>query len=51
MLELGKELVTLIDWEAEDFPCVTRTEIDAVTHRITRIAELLRWTRQIAEPN
>jgi hypothetical protein len=28
MLELCKELVALIEWEAEDFPCVTQPEIE-----------------------
>jgi hypothetical protein len=35
----------------EDFPGVTQTEIDAVAHRIIRMAELLRRMRQIAERN
>ena len=51
MLQLRKELVALIEWEAEDFPCVTQTEIDAVAHRIVRMAELLKWMREIAERN
>ena len=45
MLELRKELVALIEWETEDYPCVTQTEIDAVAHRIIRMAELLKRTR------
>jgi hypothetical protein len=48
MLELRKELVALIEWEAEDFPCVTQPEIDAVAHRM---AELLKRVREIVERN
>jgi hypothetical protein len=51
MLELREELVALIEWEAEDFPCVMQTEIDAVAHRIIRMAELLKRMREIAERN
>jgi hypothetical protein len=51
MLELRKELVSLAEWEAEDFPCVTQTEIDAVVHRIIRMAELLKRMWEIAERN
>ena len=51
MLQLRKELVALIQWEAEDFPCVTQTEIDAVAHRILRMAELLKRIREITERN
>lgn len=45
MLQLRAELAALIEWEAEDFPCVTQTEIDAVVHRIVRMAELLKAER------
>lgn len=51
MLELRKELVALIEGEEEDFPCLTQTEIDAVAHRIIRMAELLCLMREIAERN
>ena len=51
MLELRKKLIALIEWEAEDFPCVTETEIDVVAHRINRMAELLKRMREIAERN
>ena len=51
MLELRKELVSLVEWEAEDFPCLTQTEIDSVAHRIIRMAELLKRMREIAERN
>ena len=51
MLELRQEFVALIEWEAEDFECVTQIEIDAVAHRIIRMAELLRRMREIAERN
>jgi hypothetical protein len=48
MLELRQELVSLVELEAADFPCVTQTEIDAVAHRIIRMAELLKRMREIA---
>ena len=51
MLELRKELLALIDREAEDFPCATQTEIDAVAHRTLLMAELLKRMREIAERN
>lgn len=51
MLELRKELVALIEWEEADFECVTQTAIDAVAHRIIRMAELLRRMREIAHGN
>jgi len=51
MLQLRKELVALIQWEAEDFQCVRQIEIDAVAHRIVRMAELLKRMREIAERN
>ena len=50
MLQLRKELAALVKWEAEDF-CGTQTEIDAVAHRIIRMAELLKRMREIAERN
>jgi len=40
--------VALLEWEAEDFPCVRHAEIDAVAHRIIRMAELLKRMREIA---
>jgi hypothetical protein len=51
MLELRKQLVSLVEWEAENFPCIMQTEIDAVAHRIIRMAELLKRMREIAEQN
>jgi len=51
MLELRKELTALIEWKPEDFECVTQTEIDAVAHRILRMAELLKRMREIARRN
>lgn len=51
MLELRQELAALIDWEEADFESVTQPEIDAVAHRIIRMAELLRRMREIAERN
>jgi hypothetical protein len=51
MLELRQELVGLIEWEAEDFECVTQTEVDAVANRIIRMAELLTRMREIAQRN
>ena len=51
MLELRLELVALMEWDAEDFECVTQTEIDAVAHRIIRMAELLTRMREIAQRN
>ena len=51
MLELRKELIALVEWEAEEFPCPTQSEIDAVAHRIIRMAELLKRMREIAERN
>ncbi len=51
MLELRQELVALIEWEYADFGCITQTEIDAVAHRITRMAELLARMSDIAELN
>ena len=42
MLELRQELAAQIEWEEADFECPTQTEIDAVAHRILRMAELLR---------
>jgi HAMP domain-containing protein len=51
MLELRKELIALVEWEAEDFPCPTQTEIDAVAQRVLRMAELLKRMREIAERN
>ncbi len=51
MLELRQELGALIEWEYADFGCITRTEIDAVAHRITRTAELLARMSEIAKLN
>jgi len=51
VLELRKELMALIEWETEDFPCVTQTEIDAVAHRTILMAELLNRMREIAQQN
>jgi len=51
MLEVRKELTALIEWESEDFPCVTQTEIDAVAQCIIRMAELLKRMREISERN
>ena len=51
MREIRLELVALIAWGKADFPCVTQTEIDAIGHRILRMAELLRRVRQIAAQN
>ena len=51
VLELRAELAALIEWESEDFPCVAQTEIDAVAHRIIRVAELLSRMREIAQRN
>ncbi len=51
MLQLRKELAALIEWGADDFECPTQTEIDAVAHRIIRMAELLKRMREIAEQN
>ena len=51
MLELRQELVVLVEWEESGFECPTQTEIDAVTPRILRMAELLRRMRAIAEWN
>jgi hypothetical protein len=51
VLKLCAELVAIIEWESEDFSCVTQTEIDAVAHRILRMAELLKRMREIAKRN
>ena len=51
MLKLRRELKAIIEWEAEDFERITQTEIDAVAHRIIRMAELLRRMRETAERN
>ena len=51
MLELRQELAALIEWEEADVECRRQTEIDAVAHRIIRMAELLAWMHQIAEQN
>lgn len=51
MLELRQQLASIIEWKAEDFECPTQTEIDAVAHRVLRMAELLRRMREIAERN
>lgn len=51
MLELRQQLAALIEWEEADFECVTQTEIDAVAHRIIRMAELLKRMREIAQRN
>ena len=51
MLELWQELVSLKRWDDAGFECATQIEIDAVAHRILRVAELLRKVREIAERN
>jgi len=51
MFKLRKELVALVQWEAGDFPCVKQTEIDAIAHRVLRMAELPRRMRDIAWRN
>jgi len=51
MLELREELVSLIEWENAGFECRTQAEIDAVAHRVLRMAELLRRMRGIAQRN
>ena len=51
MLELRRQLTALIEWEEAEFQCPTKTEIDAVAHRIIRMAELLRRMREIAKRN
>jgi hypothetical protein len=51
MLELRKEVMALTQCEAENFPCAAQPEIDAVAHRIIRMAELLKRMREIAERN
>ena len=49
--ELRKELEAIRLWCAADFPCTTETELDAVAHRILRMAEIKRKIREIAERN
>ena len=49
--QLRNELAALKKWSAPDFPCDTRTELDAITHRRIRIAEIMREMRKIAERN
>jgi len=51
VLELRQELMALIEWEHSDFPIATKSEIDAVAHRILRMAELLRRMREMAKLN
>ena len=51
MFELRQELMAIRRWELANFTCSTQTEIDAVAHRILRMAELLRRVREIAERN
>jgi len=51
MLELRKELRALIAWEEAGFACLTQTEIDAVAHRILRMAEIIHKIREIADLN
>lgn len=39
MLELREELAALIAWNSSGFECHEQIEIDAVGHRIMRMAE------------
>ena len=38
--------MALIEWEADDFPPIRQTEIDAVAQQIIGIAELLKRMRE-----
>jgi len=38
-------------WDADGFACEQRTELDAIAHRIIRMAEILRKMRNIVERN
>jgi hypothetical protein len=51
MFELRQELMAIRRWELANFTCSTQTEIDAVAHRILRVAELLRQVREFAQRN
>jgi hypothetical protein len=51
MLELRKELQTLIVWNYSASECHEQTQLDAVAHRIMRMAELIREIREITARN
>jgi len=49
--QLRNELAALKAWDAAVFACEERTELDAIAHRIIRVAEILRKMRKIVEQN
>lgn len=49
--QLRNELAALKVWNAANFACEERTELEAVAHRIIRMAEILRKMREVAERN
>jgi len=49
--QLRNELAVLKAWDAAVFACEERTELDAIAHRIIRMAEILRKMREIVERN
>jgi hypothetical protein len=49
--QLRDELAVLKAWNAAEFACQDRTELDAVAHRIIRMAQIILEMRKIAERN
>lgn len=51
MLELRQELSVLIQWDESAFEYREQAELDAIGHRIMRMAELISKIRELAERN
>lgn len=51
MHELRLELEALKAWDDSCFDCHDQVELDAIGHRIIRMAELMRKIREIARRN